>query len=408
MHTEARSNAAYELRLKESRRILGKDTWEIKKDEETGEEIIVQKKHVGKTITKEQAQALEYRAIVAEGNTLYHAKEYRRAIEAFTQAMEKQKEDQNVLIYRAKCYIQVGEPDEALRDVDLVLRDHPTNPKAILTKAEAYFSMGEFEFALVFFQRGNSIRKDMVAFRDGITKCKSAILDSINGVQLFQANPNFADSRPREALPGVKVPEEKTQPRDEDPQKLKRTAELLPEKVEPLPIKLGCKEFLGELSLDYEYLLELQAEINGQTEDTYGKDEDEKILGVVDDALMYLDQRSAFWSQQDGSRNDEAAQTQTAEAEEGEAAEQRQQQPGGREAGKASPKGKSPTRGRKVSPPRGTKASPSPQRKQGAKAARYEMSKIQQYEAKYGKTDQPGKPQEQPPANPPAADAEPQ
>jgi hypothetical protein len=210
----------------------------------------------------------------------------------------------------------------------------------------------------------------MVSFRDGITKCKSAILDSINAVELFQANPNFAGSRPREPLPGVKVPEEKRQPRDEDPQKLTRTAALLPEKVEPLPIKLGCKEFLGELSLDYEYLLELQAEINEPTEDTSGKTEDEKILAVVDDALRYLDQRSAFWSQQDGSKNDEAAEQRT-------------------EGGKTSPK-----RISKPSPTRSSSAAQSPQRKQSAKAAHYELSKIQQYEAKYGQ------PAKLPPAEP--------
>jgi len=211
--------------------------------------------------------------------------------------------------------------------------------------------MGEFEFALVFFQRGQSIRKDMVAFRDGVTKCKSAILDAINGEELFTANPNFAASRPR--VPLVEVSPEKKEKRQEDPEKLQRTAELLPEKVEPLPITLGCKEFLGELSLDYEYLLELQEEINGLPEDGYGKEEDKKILEVVDDALTYLDQRSAFWSQQDGG----------GVVSENESADSPQK------------KSRSTKRSASTSPS-------SPNRKQ---KAHYEMSKIQQYEAKYGR-----------------------
>jgi tetratricopeptide (TPR) repeat protein len=369
MHVEARANTAYELRLKEARRILGKDELEIKRDEETGEEILVAKRPARKTISKEDAQALEYRAIVAEGKTLYHAKEYRRAIEAFTTALEKQKEGQSVLIDRANCYIQVGQPDDALRDVDLVLRDHPESPQAILTKAEAYFSMGEFEFALVFFQRGQSIRKDIVAFRDGVTKCKSAILDSINGSELYQANPNFAVSRPRKPL--VEISPEKTQPRQDDPEKLRKTAELLPEKVEPLPITLGCKEFLGELSLDYEYLLEVQEEIGSLGEEGSGKAEDEKILEVVCDALTYLDQRSAFWSQQDGSG--------APDTERG-----REPSPDVRAKKSVRRSAASPDAKAKKSVSRvGLATSPQKKRK-AAKAARYEMSKIQQYETKYG------------------------
>ena len=61
------------------------------------------------------------------------------------------KEDPNILIDRADCYIQVGQPEDAIRDVDTVLKDNEKNPKAILTKAEVYFSIGDFEFALVFF-----------------------------------------------------------------------------------------------------------------------------------------------------------------------------------------------------------------------------------------------------------------
>jgi tetratricopeptide (TPR) repeat protein len=337
---EARANHSFELRVREARRALGKDQEVVVKDEETGEERTVKKKAAGKPITKEEAQALEYKAIVAEGRALYHAKEYRRAIEAFSQAIEKQKDDPHILIDRANCYTRVGQPEDALRDVDLVLRDSPAHARAILAKAEAYFSMGEFEFALVFFQRGMSIRRDIVAFRDGVTKCRSAILDSINGVEPFHANPNFAVSRPREPL--VKVPEEARAPRAEDPEQRSKTAALLPEKVEPLRTTAQCKDFLGELALDYEYLLELREEVTRtEQDDSFGKSEDAQIAEIVDDALAYLDQRSNFWSQQGGG---------PAEAD-------------GLER---------------------TSASPKPGRTARMKTAHYEMSKIQQYEAKYG------------------------
>lgn len=350
---QAKTNQAYEMRVAHTRKLLGKDQEITKTDEETGEQIVVKKKATGKPITKEDAQMLEYKALVSEGGTLYRAKEYRRAIDAFTQAMDKQKDDQNILIDRANCYIQVGQPEDALRDIDSVLQDNPSNPRAILTKAEAYFSMGEFEFALVFFQRGLSVRKDMSAFRDGVTKCKSAILDSINGVDLFQANPNFAVSRPRKAL--VEVSKDTTVEEKEDPDKKERTAALLPEKVEPLSSSTQEKKgFLGELSLDYEYLLELREEVtNHGQEDQYSKKEDDQIAAIVGDALLYLDQRGAFWSQQGGSKEG---------------------------MGETQDRASSKDKARTSSAGRG-----SPSKK--GRTAHYEMSKIQQYEAKYGSPD---------------------
>jgi tetratricopeptide (TPR) repeat protein len=346
---EVKTNKTYEERLKHTSHLLGKDQEVTKIDEETGEVTIVKKKNTGKPITKEDAQQLEYKALVSEGATLYQAKEYRRAIEAFTQAMERQKDDYSILIDRANCYIGIGQPEDALKDVNNVLNHHKDDPRAILTKAEAYFSMGEFEFALVFFQRGHSMRRDIPGFRDGITKCRSAILDAISGEPVFQANPNFAESRPRKALVEVPPEDDSTQ-KQADPEKLRKTAELLPEKVEPLSTASGQKEFLAELSLDYEYLLELKAEVlSTGTEEQLGKKEDEVILGVVEDALAYLEQRSAFWSQQGSS---------------------------GADAQQGSPQGTKSSKG----------GSPSKTSKQAAasKTAHYEMSKIQQYEDKYG------------------------
>ena len=364
-------NDAYEKRLAQTIKLLGRDQEETKIDEDTGETVVVKIVYRGKPITREMAQDLEYRAIVAEGRTLYQAQQYRRAIDAFSQAMDIQKEDQSILIDRANSYIKVGQPEDALKDVDAFLSKNPNDPRAILTKAEAYFSMGEFEFALVFFQRGINIRKDMSGFKDGIIKCKSAILDAINGKNLFQANPNFAVSRPRKSL--IDMPKEKTATQQVDEAKLQETAALLPEKVEPLQVPAEKAQYLGELQLDYDYLLELQEEVkvmmNEAQDDEQSKAEDEKISQLVADALIYLDQRGDFWYQQGGpekSENTTAAEGQTSQS-----------------TSARSPI-KSPNRtrssGRTLSKARA-------QPKNGQRTAHYEMSKIQQYEAKYGSPD---------------------
>lgn len=362
--------------FKKRMELLGKSAFGPTGDGEDGEAPVVQKPK-GRQLpkwTKENAQEQEYKALLSEGKALYHRNEYHRAIEAFTKAADQSPDNSNrdILIDRADCYIQVGKPELALEDVNKVLQDQPKNPRAILTKAEAYFSMGEFEFALVFFQRGLSIRKDMSGFRDGVTKSKHAILDSINGEELFQPNPNYATSRPRKPLVEVKARTIKTDdtPGEEDEAQKKKndTTRLLPEKVAPLATTEQKSEFLGELSLDYEFLQELQSELNNPPQNNtseaeeHGKKEDEEIKKIVDDALDYLDQRGAFWSQQGKKYTDDE-----------EGAKER--------SIKKSNNRTSKTNTTKSSPQSKTA---SVKKSQKTKTAHYEMSKIQQYEAKYG------------------------
>lgn len=337
-----------------------KEVTEQEIDEETGEPV--KRKEVKKNpISHEQVLELEYKALVSEGKALYYRNEFYRAIESFTKALNNNKEDLGILIDRANCYVQIGNPKAALLDINVVLGTKPDDTRAILAKAEAFFSMGEFEFALVFFEKGLAIRRDLVAFRNGISKSKNAILDSIRGSKPFQPNPNFAISRPRRALVDVK----KTTPMETDPDAAEaRAGPLLPETVVPLSMTTEERStYLGEISLDYDYLVELREEILEGSDDGVGSKEDAVILRIVNDALIYLNQRAQFWSQQ-------GATTKEVQSRDGER----------------------PTSARRVKVTRVQKDTDSrpgtarrnrgPEREKPQKA--YEMSKIQMYEAKYG------------------------
>lgn len=50
-----------------------------------------------------------------------------------------------------------------------------------MQKAEALYSMGEFELALMFFHRGKKIRPDLKEFQLGINKAQEAIDNSVGG-----------------------------------------------------------------------------------------------------------------------------------------------------------------------------------------------------------------------------------
>ena len=360
MATIPRDNKAYRLRFEAVAKMLGIEPAQ-KEGEDADDDLPPDPNQKPKGISRHERQQLSFKALVAEGRTLYNQHEYQRAIDTFTSIIDSNKyEDNSILIDRANCYIKVGSPDLALEDVNKVLAQQSENIQAILTKAEAYFSMGEFEFALVFFQRGLSIRSQLQAFKDGAIKSKNAILDAINGNEMFQLNPNFATSRPRKALLEVT---ERSVPQGEDEEEQKRIAALLPEKVAPLKTTANSSKFLSELALDYEYLTELKAEVElniQQAQATEGEDqgatEDEQVAVLVDNALKYLGQRGAFWSQQGQKENETSKERST------------------------------PVRSSKTKTDAKQVTEKSPKaKKTSAPEQRVGMTKIEQFEAKYGK-----------------------
>ena len=51
--------------------------------------------------------------------------------------------------------------------------------QGLYQKAETMYAMGDFEYALVFYHRGDKIRPDIKAFTLGIQKAQEAINNSI-------------------------------------------------------------------------------------------------------------------------------------------------------------------------------------------------------------------------------------
>ena len=119
-----------------------------------------------------------------------------------TQALEFQQDDQPCLVARSKCYLQLGDASLALQDAEASLKEdkkyHKVGqsqlplikgaPSIIFTtrysqglyqKAEALYTMGDFEYALVFYHRGHKIRPELHHFTLGIQKAQEAINNSI-------------------------------------------------------------------------------------------------------------------------------------------------------------------------------------------------------------------------------------
>ncbi|XP_043085613.1 outer dynein arm-docking complex subunit 4 [Puntigrus tetrazona] len=221
---------------------------------------------------------------VAEGDQLFQKGEYVKATESFSTALSLQPDDKNCLVARSRCYLKLGDAESALKDAETSLKDNKDFFKGLYQKAEALYTMGDFEFALVYYHRGNKLRPELQEFRLGIQKAQEAIDNSVGSPSSVKLE-NKGDLsffhksngvRPKHLNHSNKRESKKhAQKRDKN----EKTA----------------KELLGELYSDREYLAKLL-----QDEDLIkGKIRTgERVQDLIVGCISYLDTRTAFWQQQ--------------------------------------------------------------------------------------------------------------
>ncbi|XP_036694296.1 tetratricopeptide repeat protein 25 isoform X2 [Balaenoptera musculus] len=226
---------------------------------------------------------------MAEGERLYLCGEFAKAAHSFSNALHLQNGDKNCLVARSKCFLKMGELEKSLADAEASLQGDPTFCKGILQKAETLYTMGDFEFALVFYHRGYKLRPDR-EFKVGIQKAQEAINNSVGSPSSIKLE-NKGDlsflSKQAESMQAQQKPHPVRQLVHHPKRESKRKGSLKSEKI--------IRQLLGELYVDKEYLEKLLL------------DED-LIRGTikrgltVEDLIMtginYLDTRSDFWRQQ--------------------------------------------------------------------------------------------------------------
>uniref|UniRef100_A0A3Q3XKD6 Outer dynein arm-docking complex subunit 4 n=1 Tax=Mola mola TaxID=94237 RepID=A0A3Q3XKD6_MOLML len=193
-----------------------------------------------------------FSTLVANGDWLYLKGEFKKAIDSYTAALTLKPDEKSCLIGRSKCYLNMGQSENALRDADASLADDQAFFEGLYQKAEALYHMGEFEFAQVFYHRGQKQRPQIQEFRLGIQKAQEAIENSVG----------------KETKKKI----QKKTPRNE-----KTTRHLL-----------------GEFYSDKKYLENLLKDklMKGKTKNG------EQLRDVIQNSLSYLDTCTEFWSQE--------------------------------------------------------------------------------------------------------------
>ena len=75
-------------------------------------------------------------------------------------------------------YLRLERPSEAIEEAEKALYINKHNSRGIIAKAEALYSLGQFEKALVQFERVWRLRQDP-EIKTGILKCREVILNTI-------------------------------------------------------------------------------------------------------------------------------------------------------------------------------------------------------------------------------------
>ncbi|XP_036985689.2 outer dynein arm-docking complex subunit 4 [Artibeus jamaicensis] len=230
-----------------------------------------------------------FASYMAEGERLYLCGEFSKAARSFSNALYLQNGDKNCLVARSKCFLKMGELEKSLKDAEASLQGDPTFCKGILQKAETLYTMGDFEFALVFYHRGYKLWPDR-EFKVGIQKAQEAINNSVGSPSSIKLE-NKGDlsflSKQAESMKALQKPHLVRHLLHPPTRESKRKGSLKSKKT--------VRQLLGELYVDKEYLEKLLLDedlIKGTV----------KRGLTVEDLIMtginYLDSRSDFWRQQ--------------------------------------------------------------------------------------------------------------
>ncbi|XP_040169345.1 outer dynein arm-docking complex subunit 4 [Anopheles arabiensis] len=216
-----------------------------------------------------QTEEAEPGAILALGMREIKNGNLDNAVLFISKALEMNNNDQNALVARSRCFLQLGEPGKALQDAETALVLDKNNIRAIYQKAEALYYLGQFEHSLMFFHRGLRLRPELASFRLGVQKTQEAIENTIG---------NNTKNQPQKKPTKVEKP------------KTAKRNQLSREELE----KRASRRLLGDLYIDKEYLENLIKHPDLRKADT----NTEGVSEYAKDAINFLNNRQEFWRQQ--------------------------------------------------------------------------------------------------------------
>ncbi|NXN82829.1 TTC25 protein, partial [Bombycilla garrulus] len=225
--------------------------------------------------------------LMSEGTALSRRGLHDKALGCFNDALKLRAGDKHCLITRSKCFLKLGDTENSLKDAEASLQIDQTFPEGLYQKAETLYTMGDFEFALVFYHRGRRLRPDMNKFQLGINKAEEAIINCIgnpSSLKLESTEELCFVSRQAELRSKKENQKQQNKPKDQKDQK--QTKKQSP-KIE--------RQLLGQLYADKAFLEKLLKDEDLMQSSTR---QGVKVMDLVLGGISYLNHRRDFWQQQ--------------------------------------------------------------------------------------------------------------
>lgn len=108
-----------------------------------------------------------------EGNQAFMNKDYEKAIELYTQAIEKDSNDVSFFSNRSGAYFNLGKFDQALSDAEIILSKDPKFSKGYQRKGLALEKLQKYEEAAEAFNEGLKIDPTNKELQQGKDRCES-------------------------------------------------------------------------------------------------------------------------------------------------------------------------------------------------------------------------------------------
>lgn len=202
------------------------------------------------------------------------------------QALELNPTEKSALVARSKCYILLGQPENALKDAETALNIDKTYLRAIYQKAEALYYLGDFEHSLMYYHRGLHIRPDHEDFKLGVHKAQKAIENAIGSPTVFA---NLLTPK----APSSRTEKTKSSSSPESMESSAKTGQRTTPKSRGKSARKS--RLLRELGPDKEYLDNLMKNPNLKCK---FKEDDSSVIKTIEETVEYLNARQEFWRQQ--------------------------------------------------------------------------------------------------------------
>ncbi|NWS45453.1 TTC25 protein, partial [Probosciger aterrimus] len=226
-------------------------------------------------------------SFMTEGSLLFRRGEYGKALVCFNNALKLREGDRECLAARSKCYLRLGDTGNSLKDAEASLQNDKTFSKGLYQKAETLYTMGDFEFALVFYHRGYRLRPELHKFKLGIEKSQEAIINCVGA-------PSSVKLENKGNLCFISKQEECKQANQKVQIKLTKNQKWT-KNQKPVRNPKTERELLGELYADKAYLEKLLSDKDLMESSTQ---QGIKVKDLVLGGISYLETRSEFWQQQ--------------------------------------------------------------------------------------------------------------